>query len=124
MELARRVGLDVAPVELTTSAGRHALLVERFDRTAADHRWRMVSALTIGPLRPTPSRTRSRHRRTVVDPCSWATIIVVDTADLAGSISSACRTTGPASQSQHALQIDAHRILTLKFGSGLPIREL
>lgn len=47
MELARRVGLDVAPVELTTAAGRHALLVERFDRTAAGHRRRFVSALTI-----------------------------------------------------------------------------
>ncbi len=47
MELARRVGLDVAAVELTTAAGRHALLVERFDRTPAGHRRRLVSALTI-----------------------------------------------------------------------------
>ena len=47
MELAHRVGLDVAPVELTKAAGRHALLVERFDRTPAGHRRRIVSALTI-----------------------------------------------------------------------------
>ena len=47
MELARRAGLDVARVELTTAAGRHALLVERFDRTAQGGRRRMVSALTV-----------------------------------------------------------------------------
>lgn len=46
MELARRVGLDVAPVQLTRAAGRYALLVERFDR-AVDARRRAVSALTI-----------------------------------------------------------------------------
>ncbi|MBL8776909.1 MAG: type II toxin-antitoxin system HipA family toxin [Acidimicrobiales bacterium] len=46
MELARRVGLDVAEVQLTRAAGRYALLVERFDR-AADRRRRAVSALTI-----------------------------------------------------------------------------
>ena len=54
MELARRVGLDVAPVELTTAAGRHALLVERFDRTPARHRRRLVSALTILDLTSFP----------------------------------------------------------------------
>lgn len=47
MELARRVGLEVAPVELTIAAGRHALLVERFDRTPTGSRRRLVSALTI-----------------------------------------------------------------------------
>ena len=47
MELARRAGLDVARVELTTAAGRHAILVERFDRTALGGRRRMVSALTV-----------------------------------------------------------------------------
>jgi serine/threonine-protein kinase HipA len=47
MELARRVGLDVAPVELTSSAGKDVLLVERFDRTAGGERRLMVSALTI-----------------------------------------------------------------------------
>jgi serine/threonine-protein kinase HipA len=54
MELARRVGLDVAPVELATAAGRYALLVERFDRTPAGHRRRLVSALTILDLTPFP----------------------------------------------------------------------
>lgn len=47
MELARRSGLDVARAELTSAAGRHALLVERFDRTAQGGRRRMVSALTV-----------------------------------------------------------------------------
>jgi serine/threonine-protein kinase HipA len=47
MELARRAGLEVAPVRLATAAGRHALLVERFDRLPGGCRRRMVSALTI-----------------------------------------------------------------------------
>jgi serine/threonine-protein kinase HipA len=47
MELARRVGLNVTAVELTTAARRYALLVERFDRTSSGHRRRLVSALTI-----------------------------------------------------------------------------
>jgi serine/threonine-protein kinase HipA len=47
MALARRAGLDVAPVELTRAAGRHALLVERFDRDDRGHRRRVVSALTV-----------------------------------------------------------------------------
>jgi serine/threonine-protein kinase HipA len=47
MELARRAGLNVAAVELTTAANRHALLIRRFDRTPAGHRRRFVSALTI-----------------------------------------------------------------------------
>ena len=46
MELARRVGLNVTPVELTTAAGRLALLVERFDRAGSERR-RLVSALTV-----------------------------------------------------------------------------
>jgi serine/threonine-protein kinase HipA len=54
MELARRAGLNVAPVELTTAAGRRALLVERFDRTRIGGRRRMVSALTILRLTPFP----------------------------------------------------------------------
>lgn len=44
MALARRVGLDIARVELATALGRDVLLVERFDRP--DRRL-MVSALTI-----------------------------------------------------------------------------
>jgi serine/threonine-protein kinase HipA len=47
MELARRVGLDVARVELAIAAGRQALLIERFDRTPFGDRRRLVSALTI-----------------------------------------------------------------------------
>jgi serine/threonine-protein kinase HipA len=47
MELARRAGLDVAPVELHSTAGRDALLVERFDRERDGTRRMVVSALTI-----------------------------------------------------------------------------
>lgn len=50
MELARRVGLDVAPVEHLEVLGRDVLLVERFDREpGADDvlRKAFVSALTI-----------------------------------------------------------------------------
>ncbi|HEV7770654.1 MAG TPA: type II toxin-antitoxin system HipA family toxin [Solirubrobacterales bacterium] len=47
MELARRAGIDAAPVELTSALGRDALLVERFDRPAAGGRRAMVSALTM-----------------------------------------------------------------------------
>jgi serine/threonine-protein kinase HipA len=54
MELARRAGLNVAPVRLTRSAGRHILLVERFDRAAGGRRRQMVSALTILELTTFP----------------------------------------------------------------------
>lgn len=47
MELARRAGLDVAPVRLTTAHGRDALLVERFDRPGRGRRRALVSALTM-----------------------------------------------------------------------------
>jgi serine/threonine-protein kinase HipA len=47
MELARRAGLDVASVRLTTAHGRDALLVERFDRPGGGRRRAMVSALTM-----------------------------------------------------------------------------
>ncbi len=47
MELARRAGLDVAPVRLTSAHGRHVLLVTRFDRPGSGRRTLMVSALTI-----------------------------------------------------------------------------
>lgn len=48
MELARRAGLDVAPVELVEVLGRQALLVERFDRVPGTGQRRAVlSALTI-----------------------------------------------------------------------------
>lgn len=47
MELARRAGLEVASVRLTSAHGRDALLVERFDRPGDGRRRAMVSALTI-----------------------------------------------------------------------------
>lgn len=47
MTLARRAGLDVAPVELRRSGNKDVLLVERFDRPAEGGRQAMVSALTI-----------------------------------------------------------------------------
>jgi serine/threonine-protein kinase HipA len=48
MELARRAGLDVAPVRLVKSLGRDVLLVERFDRVPGTaQRRHLVSALTI-----------------------------------------------------------------------------
>lgn len=47
MELARRAGLEVAPVRLTKAHGRDALLVERFDRPGEGRRRAMVSALTM-----------------------------------------------------------------------------
>lgn len=47
MELARRAGLNAAPVELTSALGRDVLLVERFDRGRGETRRAMVSALTV-----------------------------------------------------------------------------
>jgi serine/threonine-protein kinase HipA len=47
MELARRVGLEVAPVELAQVLGKDVLLVERFDRQLDGGRRAIVSALTI-----------------------------------------------------------------------------
>jgi len=47
MDLARRCGIAVAPVELTEALGRRVLLVERFDRKADGTRKALVSALTI-----------------------------------------------------------------------------
>jgi serine/threonine-protein kinase HipA len=48
MELARRVGLDVATTELIECLGHDVLLVERFDRTPiAGERRMIVSALTL-----------------------------------------------------------------------------
>lgn len=55
MELARRVGLDVAPVGLSRASGKDVLLVERFDRgPASGQRRAVVSALTILGLDPFP----------------------------------------------------------------------
>jgi serine/threonine-protein kinase HipA len=48
MELARRVGLDVAPVKLEQVLGKDVLLIERFDRVpGTEQRRAVVSALTI-----------------------------------------------------------------------------
>ena len=47
MELARRAGLDVAPVRYVETMGRGVLLVERFDRPTTGARRRVVSAATI-----------------------------------------------------------------------------
>jgi serine/threonine-protein kinase HipA len=47
MELARRAGLDVAPVRFVEAMGRGVLLVERFDRSSNGSRRRVVSAATI-----------------------------------------------------------------------------
>ena len=47
MDLARRVGLNVAPVQVTEVAGKDVLLVERFDRPGGGQRRHLVSALTI-----------------------------------------------------------------------------
>jgi serine/threonine-protein kinase HipA len=54
MELARRAGLNAAPVRLTRSAGRFILLVERFDRGLGGRRRQMISALTILKLTTFP----------------------------------------------------------------------
>ncbi|MDP2752176.1 MAG: HipA domain-containing protein [Rhodocyclaceae bacterium] len=53
MRLARKVGLDVATVQLRSSMGKDLLLIERFDRVAHEGQWRrraMVSALTLFEL--------------------------------------------------------------------------
>lgn len=47
MELARRAGIHVAPVAITSALGKDVLLIERFDRPADGSRRAMVSALTI-----------------------------------------------------------------------------
>jgi len=47
MELARRTGIQVAPVSLAEALGKRVLLVERFDRPHSGGRRQMVSALTI-----------------------------------------------------------------------------
>jgi serine/threonine-protein kinase HipA len=52
MDLAGRVGIDVARSELVHAAGRDVLLVDRFDRTASGARLMVVSAATILGLDP------------------------------------------------------------------------
>ncbi|SLK11250.1 type II toxin-antitoxin system HipA family toxin [Novosphingobium mathurense] len=75
MRMAKEVGLDVAPVELTRGLGKDVLLVERFDRAPAANSWArkaIVSALTMLGLDETEARYASyeelaeliRHRFT------------------------------------------------------------
>jgi serine/threonine-protein kinase HipA len=59
MELARRVGLNVAAVELTHALGRDVLLIDRFDRPPTGGRRAMVSALTILQLDEVSARYAS-----------------------------------------------------------------
>ena len=50
MRLAALAGINVAPVELATAAGKDVLLIERFDRVPKGDKWArkaMVSALTL-----------------------------------------------------------------------------
>jgi serine/threonine-protein kinase HipA len=77
MRLARRAGLDVAPVHLTRALGREVLLIERFDRVRHGTGWQrraMVSALTLLGLREMEARYASyedlahRVRRDFADP--------------------------------------------------------
>jgi serine/threonine-protein kinase HipA len=75
MRLAHVVGLDVAPVSLTTALGKDVLLIERFDRLRIREKWTrraVVSALTILELDESEARYASyedlcaviRHRFT------------------------------------------------------------
>lgn len=57
LELAARAGIDVPASRLLRLAGRHVLVVERFDRTSAGHRVGYVSAMTM--LEATDGEQRS-----------------------------------------------------------------
>ncbi len=59
MELARRVGIEAARVELVEVLGKEVLLVERFDRPGGTQRRALVSALTILELDPMMARYAS-----------------------------------------------------------------
>jgi serine/threonine-protein kinase HipA len=62
MELARRVGLNVAATEMTESLGHDVLLIERFDRGPEGRtRMMMVSALTILELDEMMGRYATYH---------------------------------------------------------------
>ncbi|MGL5857084.1 MAG: type II toxin-antitoxin system HipA family toxin [Angustibacter sp.] len=66
MDLAQRVGLDVARTELVRTRGRSVLLVERFDRVPAPHgvgpqRRMIVSALTLFGLDEMTGRYATYH---------------------------------------------------------------
>lgn len=62
MRLAKKVGLDAAPVRLTKSLGKDVLLVERFDRKETADGWTrraIVSALTMLKLDESEARYAS-----------------------------------------------------------------
>lgn len=62
MRLAKLVGLDVAPVEMTRSLGKDVLLVERFDRMRTAGGWSrriVLSALTLLGLEEMTARYAS-----------------------------------------------------------------
>jgi serine/threonine-protein kinase HipA len=59
MELARRAGIDAAPVKLTKAHGRDALLVTRFDRPGQGRRRALISALTMLELDEASARYAS-----------------------------------------------------------------
>ena len=61
MELARRVGLDVARVELAQSLGKDVLMIDRFDRPPGGGRRMIVSALTILGLDEVAARYATYH---------------------------------------------------------------
>lgn len=59
MILARRAGINAAPVEVVRAAGKDVLLVERFDRTRDGARRLVLSALTVLGLRETEAHYAS-----------------------------------------------------------------
>ncbi|RYF30221.1 MAG: type II toxin-antitoxin system HipA family toxin, partial [Comamonadaceae bacterium] len=65
MTLAKRVGINVAAVEVVRADGRDVLIVERFDRPGDGTRRHMVSALTVLGF-----RAMSAHHATYADICA------------------------------------------------------
>ena len=62
MRLAKKVGLNVASVQLTRALGKDVLLIERFDRVPSQNGWSrrgIVSALTLLELDETEARYAS-----------------------------------------------------------------
>jgi len=49
MRLAQRVGLDVAPVQLTQALGKDVLLIERFDRQRVAAGWSRRGVVSASP---------------------------------------------------------------------------
>ena len=78
MELARRAGLDAAPVELAQALGKDVLLVERFDRTVQRTSDRTARRADDRTVQPADNRTARRARRMMV---SALTILELHDAD-------------------------------------------